>query len=77
MEPDFILPTEYQFIVKAIYDTGEEIQFIFTSMIDAVKKFESFSDCGEANNFATYIIIEPNLRQTTKTIYKDGRVAKK
>jgi hypothetical protein len=75
MEPDFISPTEYQFIVKIIYDTQEEINFVFTSMVDALKRFESFTDCGEAEEFATYVLVEPNLRQLTKTIYKDGRVA--
>ena len=75
MGPDFITPTEYKFIVEVIYDKKKEIEFQFTNMFDAFKKFESLDDCGDAVEFATYTLTEPNFRKTTKTIYKNGKKA--
>jgi hypothetical protein len=75
MDLDFISPVEYKFVIRVLYDKEYDHQFIFTNIIDAFKKFESFTDSGDAKEFATYTLTEPNSRETTKTIYKDGKVA--
>lgn len=75
MEIDFISPTEYKFVIEVFYDRNKEFEFQFTNMVDAFKKFESLSDSGDSVECATYTLIEPNFRKTTKTIYKNGRIA--
>jgi hypothetical protein len=75
MELDFISPVEYKFIVRVLYDMEYDHEFQFTNIVDAFKKFESFIDCGNAKEFATYILVEPNFRETIKTIHKNGKVA--
>lgn len=75
MELDFISPVEYKFIVKVLYDRQYDHQFQFTNIVDAFKKFDSLIDSGNAKEYATYILVEPNFRETTKTIYTDGKVA--
>ena len=72
---DFITPTEYMFKVKVYVDDTPREEYVFTNIHDAFKTFDQAKQNFDFEKYYTYTLTEPNGRQSTKTIYKDGRVA--
>jgi antitoxin component YwqK of YwqJK toxin-antitoxin module len=59
------------------YDGNPVAVWTYSDAIEAVHNFDKCSDYGDAKEYATYNLSEPNGKMHTKNFYRNGKVSGK
>jgi hypothetical protein len=59
------------------YDGTPVAVWSYSDAIEAVHQFDRCTDCGDAKEYATYNLSEPNGKMHTKNFYRNGKVSGK
>ena len=67
----------YEYAVTISYDGELYSSHRFPDALTAVETWQKCCDYGDAKEFATYNLSEPNGKMHTKTFYRNGNVGGK
>lgn len=69
------MENEYNYAVTLFYDNEIEPRWTkrFKFALEAVRVYDSFTDWGFANEYATVNLAEPTGKLWTKHLYREGR----
>ena len=67
---------EYLYSVTITYDSGAKPNWVgrYSDALSAVEVYQRFVDSGDAKQYATINLSEPNGKMHTKTLYTTGMV---
>lgn len=68
---------EYTYSLTVYYDDELFAAYRFDNAIDAVDAWNNCFDFGDAKQYATYNLSEPNGKMYTKNFYRNGKVTVK
>lgn len=63
--------------LSILYDGKLVSNYKFSDALTAVHTFDKCSDYGDAKEYATYNLSEPNGKMHTKNFYRNGKVTTK
>ena len=65
---------EYNYVLTTHYDGNYHSSFRFQDALTAVDAFRKCVDTGDAKDYATYNLLEPNGKMHTLNFYRNGEV---
>jgi hypothetical protein len=68
---------EYNYVLTTHYDGDYHSSFRFPDALTAVDAFRKCVDAGNAKEYATYNLLEPNGKLHTLNFYTNGKVTGK
>jgi hypothetical protein len=68
---------DYNFVITTHYDGDYLSSHRFSDALTAVDAFNKCVDWGDAKEYATYNLLEPNGKMHTKNFYRNGKVTGK
>jgi hypothetical protein len=63
--------------LSIFYDGNPVAVWNYSDAVEAVHNFDKCSDYGDAVEYATYNLSEPNGKMHTKNFYRNGKVTQK
>jgi hypothetical protein len=68
---------DYNYALTIHYDGDYRSSHRFSDALTAVEAFQKCVDAGDAKEYATYNLLEPNGKMHTKNFYRNGKVTGK
>jgi hypothetical protein len=75
--PKGIKPMEYHYVITVHNDGDYFSSFRYPDALSAVSDFNKFEDAGEAKEYRTVNLLEPNGKMHTRNFYRNGKVTGK